>query len=67
MIGCSMGRQEVVKVLLEAGADVDKAGEDGVTPLMLAVAGDHEAVVKVLLDAGADVNLADCEACSCSR
>jgi ankyrin repeat protein len=46
----------VVALLLDAGADVDKAGRRGDTALMRASGRDHAAVVKALLDAGADVN-----------
>ena len=52
------GHGAVVKVLIAAGADVNKA-EDYPTPLQIAVANDHEAVVKLLIAAGADVNKAD--------
>ena len=44
----------VVKRLLEAGATVDQAREDGKTPLMMAVEKGHKAVVRVLEENGAD-------------
>ena len=49
-------------MLLGAGAEVDGAGDDGWTPRMLAVAGEHVAVVRMLLAAGGKVDLSDCEA-----
>lgn len=63
------GHVEIVKVLLEAGADVNaKSGRSGLTPLHEAAKKEHvdEAAknghvetVKVLLKAGADVNAED--------
>ena len=48
-----------VKVLIAAGADVNKADWDGETPLYRAACNNNEAVVKALIAAGADVNKAD--------
>ena len=45
-------------VLMEAGADANKARDDGVTPLYIAAQKGHDAVVRALLEAGADVNTA---------
>ena len=47
--------EEVAKLLLDHGADVAAATNNGRTALMLAAAGGHEAVTKLLLDHGADV------------
>jgi hypothetical protein len=52
------GREAVVKLLLEAGANVDPRSF-GWTPLMLAAANGHEAVVKLLLEAKANVERED--------
>ena len=52
------GQEAVVKALIEGGADVNKADDDGWTPLYTAAANGHEAVVKALIEAGADVNKA---------
>ena len=46
------GHVEVVKVLLEARADKDKATDDGATPLYVASQEGHVDVVRVLLEAG---------------
>jgi ankyrin repeat protein len=40
------------------GAHVNKATDDGVTPLFIAAQNGHEAVVRALIELGADVNMA---------
>ena len=50
------GDPEVVGVLLAAGANVDDAGPDGVTALMLALTKRRAAVARLLLARGADPN-----------
>lgn len=50
------GNVEAIKVLLEAGADVNARNEDGGTPLHSAAARAHAKAVKRLLKEGADVN-----------
>lgn len=47
----------VIKLLLNAGADVNARGPDGITPLMNAVA--HPCNLRPLLDGGADLNARD--------
>jgi ankyrin repeat protein len=65
-----MGHAEIVKLFIEAGANVNYIREEG-TPLHYAVRGDgmpahiageslrHAEVVKVLIDAGTDLSLTD--------
>ncbi len=53
------GDAESVGVLLAAGADVDDAGPDGVTALMLALTKRHAAIALRLLAAGADPHPAE--------
>jgi ankyrin repeat protein len=48
------GRIEVVKLLLEKGADVNKHNEGGETPLHYAARHGHVKVMEILLDHGAD-------------
>ena len=53
------GDAESAGVLLAAGANVDDAGPDGVTALMLALAKGHTAIALRLLEAGADPHPAE--------
>jgi ankyrin repeat protein len=48
-----------VRVLLDAGADVDARQHGGYTPLMEAALQGNEEMVRALLDAGADPTLTD--------
>jgi ankyrin repeat protein len=47
-----------VRALIEASADVNKAGDIGATPLYVAAQFGHEMVVRTLIKADADVNKA---------
>ena len=48
------GREAVVKLLLEKGAELETKGKEyGRTPLLWAAGNGHEAVVKLLLEKGA--------------
>ena len=55
------GIADVVRALMDAGADVNEASTEWPygTPLYRAAREGHEAVVKALIEAGADVNKAD--------
>ena len=48
------GHWDVVRLLLEAGAEPDKANRNGATPLYWAARNFHMSVVRLLLDAGAE-------------
>jgi|TARA_B110000977_G_scaffold143908_1_gene182696 ankyrin repeat protein len=47
-----------VRALIEAGADVNKAEDGGVTPLYMAAEQGHEAAVRALVELDADINKA---------
>jgi uncharacterized protein len=49
-------RREVVRLLIERGADVNQGDNAGFTPLHLAATLGYSEVARVLLDAGADPN-----------
>ncbi|XP_046405893.1 uncharacterized protein LOC124170897 isoform X3 [Ischnura elegans] len=55
MEASSAGHVEVVRLLINHGADVNAQSSSGNTPLMYACAGGHEEVVRVLLSANAKV------------
>jgi len=52
------GRNDMVELLLEAGADVNKASSYGCTPLVYGVGQGHLEVIRVLLEYGADLSIA---------
>ena len=60
-MACRKGHLEVVRLLVEAGADKDKAGNHGSTPLSIARSGGHYEIAKLLVEAGADDNEYDDE------
>jgi len=52
-------RVDLANVLIDAGADVNLAAVNGITPLMAAAYGGHDAIVKRLLAKGADIRAVD--------
>jgi ankyrin repeat protein len=52
------GHLDVARLLIEARAAIDKARDDGITPLWVASQNGRLSVVKALLDGGADATLA---------
>lgn len=53
------GNKDMVKFLIEAGADVNAKSHYGATPLSLAAEKGHLEITKVLLSHGADINAKD--------
>lgn len=58
-VAALFGPAEVVALLLEAGADIDRPGRDGLHPLHNAVAVGHKDIVALLIQKGANVNSKD--------
>lgn len=56
MFACAGGHEEVVSILLEAGANVEDHNENGHTPLMEAASAGHVGVAKLLVANGASIN-----------
>jgi ankyrin repeat protein len=52
------GHEVVLRALIEADADINKATNDGSTPLIKAAEKGHKAVVRALIEADVDVNKA---------
>jgi uncharacterized protein len=60
LIDGSMGRhKDVVKALIEAGADVNIKSNDGQTALIIVVGAGDEEIVEMLVKAGADPDIED--------
>ena len=57
MFAAQQGLSVCCQVLLEAGAAVELANDEGFTALHFAALNSHEESVRVLLAAGADPNL----------
>ena len=53
-MACHKGHLKVVRLLIESGADKDKATNDGVTPLSVACQDGHLEVARLLIESGAD-------------
>lgn len=60
MLAVSHGRQEMVRALLECGADVNVQDDEGSTALMCASEHGRAEIVKLLLDQpGCDISIVD--------
>jgi uncharacterized protein len=53
------GHLDIVRLLLDAGAGIERADADGVTPLLMAILNGQIPVATYLLDRGADVRASD--------
>jgi hypothetical protein len=54
MMAANGGQEEAVRMLLEAGAEVDALDNHGNSPIMFAAQHGHDRIVRLLLDKGAD-------------
>ena len=61
LYACGYGRSDVVRFLLERGADPGTRNDAGQTGLHWAAYGPHIGVVKALIEAGAPVNASDAQ------
>ncbi|KAF5826428.1 ankyrin repeat-containing domain protein, partial [Dunaliella salina] len=59
------GHLDAVRLLLDKGAAIDEAEEDGWTPLCWASSRGHLEIAKLLVDRGADVSKAASVSLSC--
>jgi len=53
---CCGGYEDVVRILVESGAELECHNENGHTPLMEAASGGHVQVAAILLQHGAGIN-----------
>ena len=53
------GRVELARTLLDAGANVNRAEANDISPLLMALTNDHMAAARVFIERGADINAAD--------
>jgi uncharacterized protein len=53
------GHADVAKLLLDSGADIEKADADGVTPLLMAILNGRIPLANLLIERGANVKVAD--------
>lgn len=54
---CSWGDLESVKILIDAGADVNAKGDNGCSPLFNAVIGRNPKVIELLIKSGSSAGL----------
>ena len=57
-IAAQEGHEAMVRALIEAGADINKAKDNGATLLCIAASEGHESVMQVLIELGADTSKA---------
>jgi len=56
---CTKGHIDVVKLLIDSGANIDAQAENGLTPISFSVLNNHNHIILFLLSKGANVNLVD--------
>lgn len=60
-----MNNTKAMKILLEAGANVDAKDNMGLTPFLAAVRAGHLPASQLLLESGADVTVSDSKSKTC--
>ena len=55
-LACRQGKQDIVELLLESGANVNHRNKAGNTPLLEACSQGHVVIAQMLLDHGADID-----------
>jgi ankyrin repeat protein len=53
------GRLEPAKILIAAGAELNRKDPNGITPLIMAISNNHPDVARLLIDRGAEINASD--------
>ena len=53
------GRLQAAKILMDAGADIEKADPNGATPLLMAIGNNQMTTARFLIDKGAKINVSD--------
>ena len=55
LAACKFGHVDVARLLIEKGADVGQAKNNGATPLLVSCFNGHDDVARLLMEHGADV------------
>src|SRR5688572_8617510 len=53
------GRRESMRLLLDAGADINQTDANGITPLLMAISNNHPEAALLLVERGADIRAVD--------
>jgi ankyrin repeat protein len=59
LFAARQGKLDAVRALLDGGANVNQAGADNTSPLLIAIVNGHYEVAEALVERGADPNVAD--------
>jgi ankyrin repeat protein len=59
LFAARQGKSDAARALLDGGADIDQAGADNTSPLLIAIVNGHYDLASMLIERGADPNVAD--------